>query len=305
MLRRTLIFWMSDEKERTIALAVCLAAVLLYGLLFNVVLQRDLSEVSHEALVPAVLILLLWPILKDVASRVRNWSVPRRIAGSAVLIAVLMLVPLCLSIYAKAQIRTMAELPPQDFQKNLPKLEITLTAAANSSRVRDPAISDKLQDKFSKSNEDAPGFWPAAAAMINYRSVRAGGDLSDCLAKPSPHEVTFHDGLGPITVKNGQATFTVGPDVYENCRIELDSLSAQARYSEQLPIRSIVFRHCLVIYHGGIIMFPPSSVGSLVFTECTFAIETPPQPPQSGKTLLSSLLSAPNMSDVTVKLSGS
>src|SRR5262249_13834285 len=155
--------------------------------------QRDLSEVSHESLVPAVLILLLWPILKDVVSRVRNWSVLRRLVGSAVLITLLMLVPLCLSIYANAQIRTMAELSPQDFQKTLPKLEITLTAAVNSSRIRDAAISNKLQDNFRKSNEDAPGFWPAAAAMINYRSNGVGIDLPDCLAKPLPHGVGFRN----------------------------------------------------------------------------------------------------------------
>src|SRR5579862_8946649 len=132
MRRRIYAFWMYEDKERGKAMGVAAAAILIYGLICNTVLQRNLTEVSREALVFPFLILIFWPIAKDVSLRIRTGSLLNRVMVSLGLSAFIVLVPICLSAYVQKRLNSIAKLPPKEFQNNLAVSARTIAAASIS-----------------------------------------------------------------------------------------------------------------------------------------------------------------------------
>jgi hypothetical protein len=199
-----------------------------------------------------------------------------------------------LKIVVQNEMKRVSALIPLDFDKSLPDVK-TLLSVARDEQVTSPnATVASIKSKLNTSEQGAPGFWPAAAAFVNYQSMRPLATPGDCLiarpvgrgAQPQP------DPKDP-----SKLNFHHGPLVYSDCRIELDDPRAGVLlYAESLTISDVEFRHCIIAYKGRPIVmprlpFPEDKLrGKMVFLNCMYEIYPPENPPKIGKILITALL---------------
>ncbi len=204
-------------------------------------------------------------------------------------------------------------LPPDDFKGTLPDLSSAITAARQKNiKVSTQVIGD-LQGKLDAS-VDAPGYWPAVAEFISYRSVNntawvAPGNLPRCTDSPPSHAT-----VKEILHQGNPTVISLSPGVYKNCRFDLDSPQEDEILNSFLlgstPI--ISFKHCVIGYRGGAINilialdehdapigFPGTDMkgtghaiinNTLEFDDCLFDIAFQNAPPRQGQKLTQFLL---------------
>jgi hypothetical protein len=190
------------------------------------------------------------------------------------------------------QIKKTAELRPKDFQKSLPQATDALKAGAALRIPFPPEIKESVRSKLLATDSNAPGYWSAAAAMVTYRSPAPPAGLPNCLDRDplsSVKDVVSAKPKQPVTL-------AMGPFVYENCTIEIDSPKANRVYQQTLTMpNNLELRHCNIVYRGGLIMLPspPPQVralglAKLIFIDCWFEISAPPELPDApGRSLIS------------------
>jgi hypothetical protein len=211
---------------------------------------------------------------------------------------------------AKQSLTTHAALPLADFKTTLPEVRSAIAVARQSDVKVAPKVIEDLQQKLTASGERSPGFWPAAAEFISYRSYGTTSgtlftNLPNCTDRdPAPSKVGTKSPDGSV--------FTVENPVYENCRITLDSTKDTDKLNELLEHKdfAIVFRNCLVVYHGGEIhltvhpgkrdavihgdngpvMATVATPFTLGFTNCLFDFGLNSPPPPLGQQLTHSIL---------------
>ena len=305
MIQRLYLFWMHDEKERTKALAAATIMVLLYGLFFNVLLHRDLAEVSHEALIPALLVLVCWPIGKDVAVRIRRWSLSKCLLASVALVGFLLLVPIVISMYIKNQATSLAALPQREFQNNLSKAAKTLTAVSISG-INVPQMHS-IEQRLITTDSKVPNYWPTVSQFITYRSqVESAQSFAGTMPR-------CYDIPPAMQLMVGQsASVWTTPLEWTDCVLDLtedipqqwwDSISGSKLYKDRVvgadPNHILVLTNCLVRYNGGRI---PEHVftmlGFTYFRNCLFDFSFENAPPKNGERLSRMLLASASMKDI-------
>jgi hypothetical protein len=218
----------------------------------------------------------------------------------------------------KQSLLTHAALPVADFKATLSDLRSTLAKAKQQNVKVSPKVIGDLQEKLIAST-DAPTFWPAAAEFIAYRSLAttswsAPKNLPICTDRP-PTRTTL-TVLSPTQIQ-------VNPGVYENCRFSLDSPQEDEQLNRYLTMPAegksltIMFKHCLIVYHGGQINLvtalnernvpylvgPPEHpfakgtvnvavTNAIEFRDCLFDIELQNAPPEPGQQITRLLLAS-------------
>ncbi len=206
-----------------------------------------------------------------------------------------------------------ASLPLSEFKVTLPAVGSAIAKAKQQEVKAATKVIDNLQQKLIASGESSPGYWPAAAAFISYRSFdKASGTLTlpmpNCTDhKPNPAKVKSVEDEHHMTIENS---------VYENCRFTLDSPLDNERINELLmnEATGITFKHCVVTYSGGeinlVVSFhdrpvmvtavhggkPIKSTGTvnnpstLRFDNCLFEFNFSGTPPLPGQQLTQAIL---------------
>jgi len=158
--------------------------------------------------------------------------------------------------------------------------------------------------------------WNAAAELINYRSQSAIPDWSGPPPSNLPNCTDNAPEPGRI-LSVGDKQFTASVPTYENCRFTLDSAVDNSKVNAWLIKLSgpapLVFKHCLVVYRGGVISlvssihgpgFVVTSPGTapivfahpftqenpVQFSDCRFDLELDAPPHSSGQDFTRALL---------------
>jgi hypothetical protein len=146
----------------------------------------------------------------------------------------------------------LAILPQNAFENSLSKLSSFIAKARRENVKVSPQVVGDLQQKMLATDAQTPGFWPAAAELISYRSeatannFTTSANLSNCTdSDPIPMRVAE---VGP-----GGSIRKLTSAYYENCRFTLDSAQDDLRINGLLltTVVNIEFRHCLIVYRGG------------------------------------------------------
>ncbi|MGA7238897.1 MAG: hypothetical protein WBY44_24660, partial [Bryobacteraceae bacterium] len=208
-----------------------------------------------------------------------------------------------LKIVTERYIKQTAELPSREFEENLGATASLLRVAKAENIQSSPNVIRSIQDKLIKSDQSKTAFWPATAALINYRSTVTLPQMPMCSLDKPPAKLD-----GDISATDTTIKVKIVP--YENCEIELDSPEAVLKHFTVLGLFDIEFKHCRIIYRGRPIIFPTQTAPgrtsvSMTFTDCSFEILAPGLPPNNpSKGLMTQLLAAKSIQSVTVDLSG-
>ena len=206
-----------------------------------------------------------------------------------------------LKILVQNQIKGVSQLPSSEFGNYLPEVKTMLAVAKTNHVPTAPQTANAIREKILRVDHQIPAYWETAAAFINYRSSEPSIQMPNCLDLPTQQTIQEGD---QIVVKDHVATATMhGPWVWKDCRIEIDRPNAQIRNLQQLQMGDLELRHCWIVYRGGLLLFPKPG-GTLRFVDCVFQIIVTTAPPSNGRKLLDGLLSANNLSDVKISISG-
>ncbi len=205
-----------------------------------------------------------------------------------------------LKIVVQNEIRRAASLPMEEFKRSLLDLKTALSVARGEHVSASAEAVASIKSKLIKIDQDTPGFWGAAAAVISYQSPERVGDLPDCL---------LADPVGKDWSVRGNVV-THGPLVYSNCSIALNDPRAVDILARTLTIANLMLKRCVVIYKGNPIILPPLPpprdrvIGSIIFDDCTFDISTRGTPLAVGRELLTALLNARDPRSITFTPNG-
>jgi hypothetical protein len=205
-----------------------------------------------------------------------------------------------------------SQLPPEEFKASLSGLTSAIKAAEKKRLKVSPGIMNDLQAKLKLTEASTPGFWPAAAEFVTYRSQLVAGwnnvNLPLCGSVPANANINKIEMTGE-KVANGEevAKVTHSPFVYKTCKIVLDSPAATIAMSQVMSFSDLIFDHCVIFYGGGPIVFvpvkvavnettPPKLRGGIEFDSCLFIFSLPTAPAPGGQKLITTLLEAPQQS---------
>lgn len=196
--------------------------------------------------------------------------------------------------------KRISAMSQRDFQDRLPEVRAVLNAAKSTRTEVAPVAFGEIRSKLEQSNRSEPEFWPTAASLINYVSATPAPtvELADCLNSPPI--------LVGVNTTAGSKIVTHGPNVYSNCKIDLDDPRASVVFGHSLSLADLEFRRSLIVYRGRPIIIqlgaPPLNhlVGKFVFIDCVFNIQSPSNPSLSGKKLIESLLAAQDLHSVRI-----
>jgi hypothetical protein len=231
---------------------------------------------------------------------------------------------------AKQSLINHAALPLPDFKTTLSEVGSAI-ASANQQEVKvAPSVIGNLQHKLIAAGDNAPGFWPATAEFISYRSFNTVNgtfpvNLPTCTdRKPLPMEVFIGQSEERTRKLNEEfpqlsdeaegtkSEIKVLSALYQDCRFTLDSPEETARIPDLGQGRSYVvtFRHCQIVYHGGqvTLLTPHPGLTAITgksatrsdvlimsgqtvrFENCLFVFLMSSQPPSEGQQLTQQLL---------------
>jgi len=206
-----------------------------------------------------------------------------------------------MKVLVEAELKRVAELPPNEFKNSLPGVRAALAVAKKTPIDLSIDTIEEMRAKLNTTPSGTTGYWQTAAAVISYRGESAPS-LPPCRMDQTQPPAVLD---GAINAKQTTIKFKIVP--YENCVVVLDSKEAQARFLSVLGVFDIEFRHCRIIYGGGPILLPTAAAPgrkklSIIFTDCFFDISTPGIPSTDAQQLLTSLLSSkdPKAAKVTI-----
>ena len=208
---------------------------------------------------------------------------------------------------------SIAGSPLDIFKTSLPQLKSSVALARTQTvKIPDDVLGD-IDQKLMATDSNTPHYWPVVAELINYRSVsvspweQSKSELPNCVDLPFTPQVRV----------DSATQMTMLPYVFTNCQFTLDSELDQTVFNEHVKSGTpIVFRHCVIKYHGGTILLtesvhaknvpldsypPPGSNREAIhakvningdnllrFIDChfSFILDNPPKQPNFAKLLL-------------------
>jgi hypothetical protein len=190
-----------------------------------------------------------------------------------------------------------ASLPASQFQNNLTRVNVALTAAKLTNASIPSSIINDLRSKLIQVSRSTPYYWGTATALVGYRSVQLPESLPNCFDKTPlmttqqdiPKEMHY-----PFDLK-------ITPPTYENCKVDLSQSPPQnvADYLKWAPKLGVEFKQSLVIYKAGVIPLL-NLAPRLTFTNCAFQISPRGAEDEPGRKLVNDLLLAQNPAAITV-----
>jgi len=223
------------------------------------------------------------------------------------------------------QFESASKLPTAELQKRLPAVQHLLAVAKDQHVKADSKVLDVFRHTLEATPPPTPGFWPATAEFISYRSFNGASWFA-----PANIPICTDSPPSSATIKEVQDEkhMVLNPGVYENCRFDIDSPEQDQKLNSFLigPIAalSVRFKRCLIVYHGGEINLilalhnfpiswkvtasPPgegtatiSSDHTLEFEDCLFDFDLQGKPPEKGIWLTQYLL-ANTASKLTISI---
>jgi hypothetical protein len=195
------------------------------------------------------------------------------------------------------QFESASQLPARTLGERLPAVK-NLIALAQNERVQiKPAVATSLSQKLLQVDNVNQTYWEVASALINYRWSATSPqnfppNLPDC-TDTEPH-------LWVDALDFGRIVLQLEKDVYSDCRVTLDSPKDGEKLNRDLTsgtVSHVEFRHCLIVYRGGVVKMPlvwrerrikptigfkqPYTVSglTLLFMDCAFDFSLPQTAP--------------------------
>jgi hypothetical protein len=226
---------------------------------------------------------------------------------------------------AKISISAHAALPLKEFETTLPDLASTVTTLRLQDLKVSPKVIEDLGHKLASTETNVPGYWPASSALVSYKSQISTTDFANLMQSNLPR-CADHDPI-PMQITevknqpNGQQTMTVSSAFYDNCRFTLDSPEDDAKVNAILLNEAAIltFRHCLILYRGGVINLIVAFHGrpvaliaeghspvyarvespqTIMFENCLFDFQLSKAPTMAGQQLLQTLLVESNIANL-------
>lgn len=196
---------------------------------------------------------------------------------------------------AKTTVASHAQLDKEQFKESLPELGTALSVV----RTRNIDLPKKqvlaIRDNLVAISDRSPGFWQTATELIRYEA-KPIGVAEDC-ARTNPEHLKW------LPIDHPEYKGEPPPDQirFRGCRLNLDApLPSSAIRATQTDAVSIVCEDCTVHYSGGgsSILLTRKWVG-LIFKDCAFDFSASDSSPDQGKNLITTVLSAPSIGDVS------
>jgi len=190
---------------------------------------------------------------------------------------------------AKIVVTSHASLNPAQFVDTLPDLGPSLATLrqGNVSVPRD--VVSAIRSQLIATIPNAPGFWPATAELVNYRSPMIPINLREC-ARTVPEHLTWRPLDHPEAAGAGP------PDQvkFSNCHLDLDlPFPASVISPTNTDAVSIVCEHCKITYTGGKVpLLSLRGYVNLIFNDCSFAIRASSDSPERAKRLIAAALTS-------------
>jgi len=153
-------------------------------------------------------------------------------------------------------LQIQASLPQSAFDKALPDIRSTIAAARKDRISVPPTVIEGLRSKLLASDSASPDFWPTLSEFVSYRSALS----YRAAAAPAPLTNVYSIAAKvPDCVDSAPqamkivSTTSFSKGLYENCRFVLDSAEQDQKLNAILQASTpiIVFKNCLIEYHGG------------------------------------------------------
>lgn len=202
---------------------------------------------------------------------------------------------------AKTVVTSHASLNPAQFVRTLPDLGPSL-ATIRQQKVSVPRdIISSIRDELMATDSNSPGFWPATAELVNYRSPTIGNPQNDC-AQTKPEHLIWKQ------LDHPGAVGTPPPDQvkFSNCRLDLDlPFPASVISPTQTDAVSIVCEYCKITYSGGKIpLLSLRGYVNLIFDDCSFVISASRESPERAKDLIIAALRSEDEKTISYSYSG-
>jgi len=195
----------------------------------------------------------------------------------------------------------IAKLPSSEFAKNLPFVgKVLSTAKSGDLPIPQQTVSD-LKSKLVTADRSDPGFWYAAAAVIDYSAPVQAAPLPDCynvspassLWKPTPGELQLLS-LGPTW---GHCSLDLNAAIPATIQRTIDSLSNGPWHKHV----KVVCEHCQIRYSGGPVPLLEGNIKKLVLIGCAFDFTPNAKPSKSGEHVIEQLIQAADLSHVELR----
>ena len=174
-------------------------------------------------------------------------------------------------------------------------LTSTIAIARRRKILIDSDVEGELKSKLVRMDTNLPGFWPAAAELINYQSGIVKEPM-DC-AQTVPEHLTW------AQVDHLESRGVPPPDQvkFQNCILDLDSpIPAELISTTQTDALSFVCQNCQVIYSGrSIPLFELRTSVHAILENCSFRVAASADSSRHGKGLIISILRSKDLLNVT------
>jgi hypothetical protein len=189
-------------------------------------------------------------------------------------------------IDARLELRGKAGLNIQSFNRDLPTLAETMKSA-NELDIQAPGdVAEALQGKLIQADPHAPGYWPAVAQFITYRSRQAiPNGIRDALLNGPIANTALPRcyGQGRVAMLDKDLHQTE-PNVWSHCVLYLDDPFGASSHSRK---GDLIFQECLVVYKGGPV---DEFVQFALFQNCIFLFSSESPPSKLGEAVSQVLL---------------
>lgn len=171
---------------------------------------------------------------------------------------------------------------PDRASRALGIIQTELRTAQSSARLLPISDLDVYKNAVRALPQSAREYWTTIAEIINYQSFlnQKNGHAPDP-ARISRPCLGFTAGTG------GGNLFVGGPITLRGCVVDLDSTHN--------AMTSAIIIDSVVRYHGG-----PVHVGSILFVNCAFELQLPPDKTPAQPAILYSLLNSADLRNVTI-----
>ena len=201
----------------------------------------------------------------------------------------------------RRQMDSAAKLSSSELQRKLPAIKHVLDVATSQRVKMEPKTVKAVESKLATVPNRNDQFWQVGAGLISYRSLQDYASLAklrDTMPRCTDSEPRPATSNTPIP-KPGTYTIEINPALYENCKVILDDPVEDRKISLHAQREvNLTFRHCLVIYRGGIVVLQLGAF-PIRFEDCLLDFSMTHTPPPSGQKI-TELLLARNLNSFTI-----
>jgi hypothetical protein len=204
------------------------------------------------------------------------------------------------TINTKLDLRDQSGMTIKEFNHELPAVAASVKSATTLGLSTPEDVQNSLGQQLQKADPTAPGYWPAVAQFVTYRSQQEiPVSLRAVLLSPSLPRCHGQARVAPLDQNKHQTTSMLWSQcvVYFDDPFFGDSPRGKA-WAEKGQLGDFVFKKCLVVYRGGHV---DDFVAFSQFQDCIFLISSDTEPSQRAKAVIEFLLHSLPANSITIK----